>query len=295
MLPTEGMIAATVQTIRDRSLPEGGFAIYAKESFRPDATAWAVMALETDSGTRDLTIPACQRLAKSQLSDGRIPLIDGHAESFWPTALAILAWKKVAGFERQVELALQFLLTATGRHWPKQKDAPIAHDTSIEGWPWIENTHSWIEPTSLSTLALKVCGYAGHNRVLEAKRMILDRQLPSGGWNYGNTKVFGTMLRPNPVCTGHALSALAGLTESSHVELSLDYLRQKIEHLRTPLALSWAVFGLAAWSDRPVEARKWILESLSLQKRYGTYETTLLAQLVVAYFTSGDLLSLFYN
>ena len=122
--------------------------------------------------------------------------------------------------------------------------------------------------------------------------MILDRQLPSGGWNYGNTRVFGTMLRPSPVCTGHALSALAGLTESSDVELSLDYLRRKIEHLRTPLALSWTVLGLSAWSDRPAEARKWILDSLSLQKRYGNYDTTLLAQLVVAYFTSGDLLSL---
>jgi hypothetical protein len=288
-------INAAIETVRSRSLPEGGFTLYNGESFRTDATAWAVMALEAHSRTQDLTIPACRRLAKSQLTDGRIPVIDGHSESYWPTALAVLAWKKVAGFERQVELALQFLLNATGKHWPKQKDAPVAHDTSIKGWPWIENTHSWIEPTSLSILALKVCGYAGHNRVLEAKRMILDRQLPSGGWNYGNTRVFGTMLRPSPVGTGHALSALAGLTESSDVELSLAYLARKIEHLRTPLSLSWAVFGLAAWSDRPDEARKWILESLSLQKRYGTYETTLLAQLVVAYFTSGDLLSLFYN
>jgi hypothetical protein len=194
-----------------------------------------------------------------------------------------------------MELALKFLLDATGRHWPRQKDAPIAHDTSLKGWPWTENTHSWIEPTALSILALKVCGYADHSRILEAKRMILDRQLPSGGWNYGNTRVFGTILRPNPVDTGHALSALAGLTEPSDVELSLDYLHREIEHIRTPLALSWSVFGLSAWSGRPAEACKWILDSLSLQKRYGAYETTLLAQLVVAFFTSGGLLSLFYK
>ena len=291
----EGEIKAIIKKILNRSLPEGGFAMHDKESFRPDATAWAVLALEAYSGNRDLTISACRRLAKSQLSDGRVPVIEGYPASYWPTALAVLAWKKVEGFERQMELALKFLLDATGMHWPKQKDAPISHDTSIKGWPWIENTHSWIEPTALSMLALKVCDYADHSRVLEAKRMILDRQLPSGGWNYGNTRVFGTMLRPNPVGTGHALSALAGLTEPSHVELSLDYLHREIEHIRTPLALSWSVFGLSAWSDRPAEARKWILDSLSLQKRYGTYETTLLAQLVVAYITSGDLLSLFYN
>jgi hypothetical protein len=294
-LLNESRIASTVHAIRDRSLSEGAFALNNGESFRPDTTAWAVLALETSPGNRDVTVPACRRLAKSQLSDGRVPVIEGHSESYWPTALAVLAWKKVAGFERQVGLALKFLLNATGRHWPRQKDAPIAHDTSLKGWPWTENTHSWIEPTALSILALKVCGYLDHNRVLEATQMILDRQLPSGGWNYGNTRAFGTMLRPNPVDTGYALSALAGLTESSQVKLSLDYLQRKIERLRTPLALSWSVFGLSAWSGRPAEACKWILESLSLQKRYGAYETTLLAQLVVAYFTSDGLLSLFYN
>jgi hypothetical protein len=293
-LLSESIIESTIQSIRGISLPEGGFACHRGESFRPDATAWAVLALEAYPGNRDLTLPACWRLAKSQLSDGRIPVIDGHPESYWPTALAVLAWKKVAGFERQVELALRFILNATGIHRPKQKNAPIADDPSIKGWPWIENTYSWIEPTALSTLALKVCGFAGHNRVLEAKKMILDRQLSSGGWNYGNTRVFGTMLRPNPVCTGHALSALTGLTEPGHVELSLDYLHHEIEHVRTPLSLSWAIFGLAAWSEALPEARKWILDSLSLQKRYGTYETTLLAQLIVAYFTTGDLLSLFF-
>ena len=295
MLLADKIIEATVSTIKKRSLPEGGFALYESEMFRPDATAWAVLALETSPGNRDVAVPACRRLAKSQHSDGRVPVIEGHSESYWPTALAILAWKKVAGFERQVELALKFLLDATGRHWPREKDAPIDHDTSLKGWPWIENTHSWIEPTALSILALNVCGYANHNRVLEATKMILDRQLPSGGWNYGNTRAFGTMLRPNPVDTGHALSALAGLTESSQVKLSLDYLRRKAERLRTPLALSWSVFGLSAWFGRPAEACKWILDSLSLQKRYGAYETTLLAQLVVAYFASGGLLSLFYN
>jgi hypothetical protein len=140
------MIKAAVHTIRDRSLRKGGFALYTKESFRPDASAWAVIALEAYNNNRDLTIPTCRRLAEMQLSDGRIPIIEDHPESYWPTALAVLAWKKVTGFERQVELALQFLLTTTGRHWPKQKDAPVSHDTSIKGWPWIENTHSWIEP-----------------------------------------------------------------------------------------------------------------------------------------------------
>jgi hypothetical protein len=268
--------------------------MYEKEMFRPDATAWAVLALETSPGNRDVTVPACRRLAKSQLSDGRIPVIEGHSESYWPTALAILAWKKVAGFERQVELALKFLLDATGKHWPRQKDAPIAHDTSLKGWPWIENTHSWIEPTSIAVLALKACGYAEHERVSEAVRMILERQLPSGGWNYGNTFVFGKELPPIPECTGHALCALSGFSVPGSLKLSIDYLKREATRIRTPLALSWSLFGLTAWSRGPLQTRDWILESLALQRKYGAYDTTLLSQLVVAYVKSGDLLNLFF-
>jgi hypothetical protein len=176
---------------------------------------------------------------------------------------------------------------------PRQVDSPFAHDTSIKGWPWIENTHSWIEPTSLAVLALKVCDYGEHERVQEAVHMILNRQLLSGGWNYGNTLVFGKQLMPMPECTGHALCALAGYTEPGLVMLSIDYLSRKAKKVRTPLALSWAIFGLTSWSRRPPQFRDWIVESLALQSRYGNYDTVLLSQLIVAYFTSGDLLSLF--
>jgi hypothetical protein len=268
------------------------------ESFRPDATAWAVMALEASGTGRDLTIAACQQLAKSQLSDGRIPVVAGHPESYWPTPLALLAWKIVAGFKSEIQSALQFLLTATGKHWPKNDDFvalhPGAHDTSIIGWPWTENTHSWIEPTALAVLALKACGLKDHQRVYEALRLILDRQLPSGGWNVGNTSVFGKQLRPIPECTGHALCALAGSTKFNRVRSSLNYLSREAKRVRTPLALTWIIFGLAAWSHKPASAYDSILESLSLQEKYGSYDTTLLSQLVVAYFAQGDLLSLLF-
>ena len=292
-MPKENPIKTAVQNIQDRSLPEGGFSMFANKSYRTDATAWAIMAMKACHVDRELTTAACRQLSRSQLSDGRVPVIKDYPKSYWPTSLALLAWKTIDGFEREKELATKFLLTTTGEHWPKQKDAPVAHDTSVKGWPWIENTHSWIEPTSMAILALKVCRYFEDSRVSEAKRLILDRQLQSGGWNYGNTRVFGSMLKPGPVSTGHALSALAGLTEPKHVELSLDYLHRQIKRLKTPLALSWAIFGLTAWSYGSPEARRWVLDSLSLQKKYGIYDTTLLSQLVIAYVTFGDLLSIF--
>jgi hypothetical protein len=77
----------------------------------------------------------------------------------------------------------------------------------------VAGTHSWIEPTALGVIALKAAGHERHERVQEAIRMILDRQLPHGGWNYGNTFVFGRELRPMPESSGAALAGLAGQVE----------------------------------------------------------------------------------
>jgi hypothetical protein len=102
---------------------------------------------------------------------------------------------------------VQFLLGASGTHWEKKEDSPVAHDPSIRGWAWIEDTHSWIDPTVMALLALEVTGYREHPRFEEGIRMIMDRQLRQGGWNYGNTMVYGQELRPFPDTTGLALTA----------------------------------------------------------------------------------------
>ena len=292
---SESLITATIHAICDRSLARGGFAVLSGGTYRSDATAWAILALEACQVERSLTQTACNRLTESQLSDGRVPVISDDPTSFWPTPLAMLAWKKVSGFESELKLSADFLLGITGYHSPRKEGSPMGHDTSIRGWPWIENTHSWIEPTSLSVLALNACGYGKHERVMEAVNMLLDRQLPGGGWNYGNTTVFGKKLRPIPESTGHALCALAGSTEPDDVSASINYLNREAGRIRTPLALSWSIFGLSAWSNRPSQMHDWILQSLALQKKYGYYDTALLSQLIVCYFTSGNFSDLFFN
>jgi hypothetical protein len=283
------IIEASVTKIVNRSLPEGGFSAYNGGHFRPDATAWAVLALEAGQVDRRLSNSACRRLSGRQNSDGRIPVIEGCPEACWPTSLGILAWGKASGFEHEIDRAVQFLLKSSGKHSPKRENASVNHDTAIKGWPWIEDTHSWVEPTALAILALRSCGYEGHERIREAVRMILDRQLSSGGWNYGNKIVFNKELRPIPECTGIALTALESLTERSSIKSCIDYLEEEIKKLRTPVALSWAIFGLSAWSNRSDNFRDWILESLNLQEKYGSYDTGQLSQLLVAYFTDGDL------
>jgi hypothetical protein len=76
-LPEVKLIETALETIRKRSLPEGGFAMYWGESFRPDVTAWAVLALKAGQEDQKVSTSACQRLAQCQNLDGRITVIDG--------------------------------------------------------------------------------------------------------------------------------------------------------------------------------------------------------------------------
>lgn len=281
------LIGYCLEELKKRCLPDGGFSHTAENGYRPDATAWAIVALLATGAHIDLVDLARSRLAKDQLRDGRVSVSQNHPEAFWPTPLAILAWQGSAVHREPQSLAVEFLLKTTGVHWTKKPDAGFAHDTSIRGWPWIANTHSWVEPSSLSLMALQVVGYGDHARAIEGNRMLLDRQLPTGGWNYGNTLVFGKVLRPMPESTGMALNALAQRVSRKHVQHSLEYLKTQVKNIRSPLSLGWSILGLGAWGKRPAQAETWIMECMKQQERYGDYQTSLLSLMLIA-FTAQD-------
>jgi hypothetical protein len=283
-------ISNAIDLVCSRALPEGGFSVKGDGIFRPDATAWSILALKSAVCCDEYIAKARRRLAQSQLPDGRVPLIIANAAAYWPTAISLIALQKIAGHEDSVQKAAEFLINNTGLHSTKTKDSVSEHDTEIKGWPWVENTHSWVEPTSMAVLALRSIGHGEHARVLEAVRMLLDRQLPSGGWNMGATLVFGKELLPFPESTGHALTALHSYTNTEVVQKSLDYLNKIIQNLRTPLALAWGLFGLTSWNRRPENYRRLILETLERQEKYGPYDTDLLSQLILAYYTEADLI-----
>jgi hypothetical protein len=271
----------------DRQLTSGGFCELPAAPYRTDSTAWAILAIREDA-LGDAVERARSCLAKSQLKDGRVCISDDHPQAFWPTPLSALAWHGSLLHRNNQEQAIQFMLQAAGSIFEKNPNQLFAHDPSLRGWPWIENTFSWVVPTASAILALKLCGYSRHTRVQEAVRLIHDRQLPDGGWNYGNTIVYDQVLLPQPDTTGIALAALSGLVEKGAIEKSLFYLKNEVEHCRTPLSLGWAIIGLSAWQDKPPQSDTWIIESLNLQQTYGVYGTTLLSLLKCAYLSGGD-------
>lgn len=270
--------------LSQRTLPEGSISDRPRGQFRVDATAWGILAFRVCGGSDELLERFRASLVREQGEDGRVCLNRDHPASYWPTPLVILAWQHSPANRDPQHRAVRFLLDRAGTQFPLRPDAPWAHDTMLKGWPWIDGTHSWIEPTVLSVIALTVTGYGRHDRVREAIQMIFDRQLPHGGWNYGNTLMFRRELHPMPESTGAALTGLAGAVDRKKVARSLDYLQGEVDRLRTPISLGWSLLGLAAWDMWPSNGAALVERCLANQSRYGEYDTSALCLLFLGAF-----------
>ena len=205
------MLDTVMDEIKRRMLPEGGVADHTGGDYRPDATAWAILAFKAYGKDTEIVQQLQARLAAEQMDDGRVCISRKHPDAFWPTSISILAWNGSTNHVDNQKRAVDFLLHTSGRHWKRKLDSPGVHDTSLKGWPWVENTYSWVEPTALSVIALRATRNEKHPRAIEAIKMLMDRQMPKGGWNYGNIKVFGDELHSMPGPSGIALQALSGL------------------------------------------------------------------------------------
>jgi hypothetical protein len=289
----QDLVSFWVKQLKDRSLPDGGFSPHPRGRYRADATCWAILALVGDPGNGDLLTRARSRLAADQFPDGRVCISPDHPEAFWPTTLAVFAWRQSPKHRENQARAADFLITTSGTHFLQTANSATAHDSNIKGWPWIAETHSWAEPTALALMALKIAGYGGHQRVQEATRLLLDRQLPQGGWNYGNTFVFDQELRPMPLSTGIVLNALKGQTSLASIQGSLTYLQSRVASLPTPRSLGWSLLGLGAWRARLAPSQASIEACLKNQARYGGYDTSSLSLLLVALKSPGGLEEIF--
>lgn len=274
--------------LQSRVDTNGGFCLNIGEGERVDATAWAVSALRLLEGESKQIVAGMNRLASQQFPDGRIVLSKDTPDVYWPTSIALIAWDRESSFRDQRKKAVEFLLSQSGTTVAEQPPY-LEHNTSLRGWPWVEDTYSWVEPTSMVLMALASQGYVSHPRYLEGTALLLDRMLPEGGWNYGNKKVFDSRLRPLPDYTGMALCALRNEVEMKTLENSLEYLGTVYPKLTTPFSLSWVIRGLVAYGIKPTNGEERIIRCLKLQSRYGPYETSHLAQLTIALFELLDL------
>lgn len=249
----------------ERAAPEGW--AYRKGALpATEPASLAAMALAAHGRLANAQL-AAQWLAEAQSDDGSVGISAEHPQPAWPTPLAVQAWRSIdqaalnagqqAQFATCIEKATRWMLGVQGKPLPRHAD--IGHDTTLLGWPWVEGTHSWLEPTAHALLALKAVGLSRHARAREAARLLVDRTLPGGGCNYGNTSVLGQMLRPQLAPTGIALVALTGEEDNSgRVKQSLDYVESQLNGETTAESLAYALLGLAAHGRPWPQADAWL-------------------------------------
>jgi hypothetical protein len=146
-------------------------------------------------------------------------------EGLWNTPLLAIAMHHLGLIEER-DSAIDFILgfrPITLRPSPEND-----LDTTLVGWPWVASTFSWVEPTSWALIALRFAGKDGHPRAIEGRRLLKNRCLPQGGWNYGNKKVFNHTLMPFEETTAIALLALDE-EDSDIINKSLDLLEDSLD------------------------------------------------------------------
>jgi hypothetical protein len=239
-------------------------------------------------GQSERAEPILVQLNQQQLEDGGLGVAPDQPIPCWPTSLAVLAW--LAGepaaalpiterrFRIPVDRAVERMLSITGRALPRPDTR--SHDTMLIGWPWVEGTHSWMEPTAFHVLALKAAGRGNDPRVREGVRVLIDRLLPQGGANYGNTFVLGQRLRAHLQPTGIALMALAGEPdEDGRIARSIEYLQLQLTEDTTSASLAYGLLGLEAQGVPSPSAQPWLEAAYrrTLERGAPPYQLALLA------------------
>ncbi|MBI5863281.1 MAG: terpene cyclase/mutase family protein [Planctomycetes bacterium] len=239
---------------------DGSWGYAPSQSGASEPTAWAALALST-VGEPDAAAGAAEWLARRRQQDGSVSVTTSLSRPAWTTSLAVLVWSQAGEVYRtSLDRGVSWLCKATGEV-ADVRLSEAQHDAGIPGWSWVEHTHSWVEPTAYAVMALRAAGRLEHSRTRDGLRLLADRALPSGGWNYGNTQVLEHTLRAFPETTGVALTALARLGSQDFVERAARFLETELPRIRTPLALGWGLIGLHAWGRRPADAGAWIAEA----------------------------------
>ena len=125
------------------------------------------------------------------------------------------------------------------------------YDASIPGWSWTPRTTAWVEPTALFIVALRRAGVpATEKRVQSGIKLILDRRVRSGGWNFGNPYSKSYELEASTMSTALALAALgaAGVPESQPaVGAGLRFLKDALSRDISTASLAWVLLALKSF------------------------------------------------
>ena len=251
--------SSLAETLRSRQMKSGGWAYFDSVQESLEATCLAELALAPERQANSSA--AIRFLLKAQLSDGGWPAFLGDSEGSWTTALALCTLNSTGDFTAAREKAFRWLYAERGRegHWFwrwkfKTADRNVHFDPDKFGWPWISGSASWVIPTAFSIIAIEqftVCNRSeeSEKRIHLGVEMLLDRECVDGGWNSGNSLVYGVPLRPHVEATAIALLALQDEQRTEMVQKSLSWLRQNAASVDSVSSLAWCILTLFVYQE----------------------------------------------
>ena len=298
------MLDEAIKLLNQGQNPDGGWGAVPGKQSNTESTALGLLALRSlaDSSENPAVRKAEHWLSSSQRSDGSWPYGAGATAASWSTALALIALSDSGVEGERLVRAGNWILAQEGSKpgilaklilaLSFQKKAVHLNDDLI-GWSWTPSSFSWVEPTSYCLIALKkiksrLSAKAVKERLDQAELMIYDRMCEGGGWNYGNTAVYGDPLWPYPDITALALIALQNHKERSENQVSLRVLSKTAAITDSGLALGWSSICLALYGHDNSELRKRLEEKFVKTKFLG--ETKAIALSILA---AGDRSRLF--
>jgi len=257
--------------------PDGGWGYFPGKASRLEPTAWASLALRETIDTTGVPV----LLADWPTSDGLLLERAGGAPNYGFHGLALLVMRACRIEHR---LGNDVLLDALQRVKGIALE-PSTHsrqNNALQGWSWIAETFSWVEPTAWCLLSLKKWAKrpgarVDPQRLDEAERLLIDRGCLSGGWNYGNSNMLGQELKPYVPTTAVALLALQDLRDHPVVARSLDYLEHAATSERSGGALALALLALQACGRAHEPVRTALHEQLSITMEHRNHATIALA------------------
>src|ERR1700680_3659601 len=256
-----------------RQLLSGGWSFLGSRQSSVEATSLAVLALGLDA--EDARRSEIAHLLAAQRVDGSWPAFLGDSAGSWATALALCTLNTTGDLAAAREKALRWLDAERGREghgfWRckfKTVDRNVRFDPDKYGWPWISGSASWVIPTAFSLIAIKqftVCNrYASsEKRIHLGVEMLLERACVDGGWNSGNSVVYGFALRPHVEATAIALLALQDEQQTELIQRSLSWLRHNAASVDSVSSLAWCILTLFVYRSGTVR----VMGTLSQAKK----------------------------
>jgi squalene-hopene cyclase-like protein len=290
------VIKAAVNLLLAAQNSDGGWGWTKERNSTTECSSLALLALAAlNDDTQAIAIRRGQDwLIQRQNAEGSWALSDSVTEPSWATAIAMLALNPWPKYLPQVVKAGKWVLTQEGKRpgllanlllaLSFQKK-PVVLNEDLIGWPWMSGTFSWVEPTSYFLIALKrlrphLIGTNVDDRIKQGESMIYDRMCNGGGWNYGNSVVYGEKLWPYADITAIALIALQNHRDAMENRISFAALQKAVKEEDSGLALSWSAICCEIYGEDPGDLRKLLMSGFEATGFLG--ETKALALYILA-------------